>query len=165
MRVSILAIAFLPPFRLKLTNAGLHLGHSLLAALQGVLFSLINPVLGVLHLGFQKLLVPLKVHRELLLLPQFISQPGGINHGTLGLVLGHASLGDHLVEVVAHGAHLLLALHLGTADRLVGASLVAEGLVGVSKLLLNHATVAVGLLKQGSCLLQSILVGVGAPVS
>merc|ERR1719370_2223974 len=62
------------------------------------------------------------------------------------------------------GAHLLLALHLGTADCLVGASLIAKRLIGVGKLLLNHATVAVGLLKQGSCLLQSILVGVGAPV-
>merc|ERR1719412_852306 len=150
---------------LELADAGLHLGHGLLAALQGVLFSLINPVLGVLHLGFQKFLVPLKGHRKLLLLPEFISQPGGINHGTLGLVLGHASLGDHLVQVVAHGAHLLLALHLGTADRLVGASLIAKRLISVGKLLLNHATVAVGLLKQGSCLLQSILVGVGAPVS
>merc|ERR1711936_1406449 len=92
--------------RLKLTNASLHLGHRLLAALQGVLLSLINPVLGVLDLSLQKLLVPLKVHRKLLLLPELISQPGGIHHGTLGLVLGHAGLSDHLVQVVAHGAHL-----------------------------------------------------------
>merc|ERR1719382_1446078 len=98
-------------------------------------------------------------------LSEFISQPGSIDHGTLGLVLGHASLGDHLIQVVAHGAHLLLALHLGTADCLVGASLIAKRFVGVSKLLLNHATITVGLLKQGSCLLQSILVGIGAPVS
>merc|ERR1719239_2051939 len=149
---------------LKLADTGLHLGHRLLAALQGVLFSLINPVLSILHLGFQKLLVPLKGHRKLLLLPEFISQPRGINHGTLGLVLGHASLSDHLVQVVGHGAHLLLALHLGTTDRLIGASLITKRFIGVGKLLLNHATVAVGLLQQGSCLLQSILVGVGAPV-
>merc|ERR1719234_1872475 len=131
-------------------NAGLHLGHSLLAALQGILLSLVASVLGVLHLGFQKLLVTLKSHCKLLLLPEFIGQPGGINHGALGLVFRHPSLGDHLVQVVAHGAHLLLALHLCTADGLVGASLVAERLVGVGKLLLNHATLAVGLLKQGS---------------
>merc|ERR1719186_137366 len=131
---------------LKLVDAGLHLGHRLLAALQGVLFSLINPVLGVLHLGFQKLLVPLKGHRKLLLLSEFISQSGSINHGTLGLVLRHASLGDHLIQVVAHGPHLLLALHLGTADCLVGASLIAKRFVSVSKLLLNHATITVGLL-------------------
>merc|ERR1712198_725021 len=30
---------------------------------------------------------------------------------------------------MAHGSHLLLALHLGPADRLVGASLVAQALV------------------------------------
>merc|ERR1719264_617476 len=148
-----------------LTNASLHLGHGLLAALQRVLFSFITSVLSVLHLRFKKFLVPLQSHSKLLLLPELISQPGSIDHSTLGLVLRHASLADHLVQVVAHGAHLLLALHLGTADRLVGASLIAQRLVGVGKLLLNHATVAVGLLKQGSCLLQSILVGVGAPVS
>merc|ERR550519_2152439 len=142
-----------------------HLLSSTVGGLQGVLFSLINPVLSILHLGFQKLAMALERDKKLLLLPEFISQPRGINHGTLGLVLGHASLGDHLVQVVAHGAHLLLALHLGTADRLVSASLIAKRFVGVGKLLLNHATVAVGLLKQGSCLLQSILVGVGAPVS
>merc|ERR1719220_1364512 len=45
---------------LELADACLHLGHRLLAALQGVLFSLIDPVLSILHLGFQKLLVPLK---------------------------------------------------------------------------------------------------------
>ena len=47
------------------------------------------------------------------------------------------SLSSHLVEVVAHGSHLLLALHLGPADRLVGAGLVTERLVGVGQLLLN----------------------------
>merc|ERR1712181_155898 len=58
--------------RLELTNAGLHLGHSLLTALQGVLLGLVASVLGVLHLGFQKLLVTLKSHCKLLLLPEFI---------------------------------------------------------------------------------------------
>merc|ERR1712203_131870 len=130
MRVSILAIAF--------------------AALQRVLFSFITSVLSVLHLRLKKFLVPLQSHSKLLLLPELISQPGSINHGTLGLVLGHASLADHLVQVVAHGAHLLLALHLGSADCLVGASLVAERLVGISPMLLYHAAVAVSLLKQGS---------------
>merc|ERR1719278_1683230 len=70
-----------------------------------------------------------------------------------------------LVQVVAHGAHLLLALHLGSADCLVSAGLVAERLVGISQLLLYHAAVAVSLLKQGSSFLESILVCVGTPVS
>merc|ERR1719500_1106356 len=48
--------------RLELTNAGLHLCHSLLAALQGVLLSLINPVLGILDLSLQQLLVSLEGH-------------------------------------------------------------------------------------------------------
>ena len=68
---------------------------------------------------------------------EFTSKASSINHGPLSLLLGKMSLSSHLVKVVAHGSHLLLALHLGPADRLVGASLVAEGLVGVGQLLLN----------------------------
>ena len=98
-----------------------------------------KPALSVLDLRLQQLLVPLQVHCQLLLLPELVSQPGSINHGTLGLLLGHAGLGDHLIQVVAHCTHLLLAFHLRPADRLVGASLVAQALVGVGKLLLNHA--------------------------
>ena len=67
----------------------------------------------------------------------FTCKTSRIDHGTLSLLLGKMRLSGHLVEVVAHGSHLLLALHLGPADRLVGASLVAERLVGVGQLLLN----------------------------
>ena len=52
-----------------------------------------------------------------------------------GLLLGHSRLGSHLVEVVVHHAHLLLALHLGSLDRLVLTSQVAQGLVRVRQLL------------------------------
>ena len=72
-----------------------------------------KPALGVLDLRLQQLLVPLQVHCQLLLLPELVSQPSSINHGTLGLLLGHANQ--------------------------VGASLVTQALVGVGKLLLNHA--------------------------
>ena len=52
--------------RLKLTDTSLHLGHRLLAALQGILLSLIDPSLGILDLRFQELLVPLKSHGQVL---------------------------------------------------------------------------------------------------
>ena len=52
-----------------------------------------------------------------------------------GLLLGHGRLGSHLVEVVVHHAHLLLALHLGSLDRLVLTSQVAQALVRVRQLL------------------------------
>ena len=60
-----------------------------------------------------------------------------INHGALSFFLRKMSLSRHLVQVVAHGAHLLFALHLGPADRLVRARLVAQALVRVCKLLLH----------------------------
>ena len=46
-------------------------------------------------------------------------KPGSIDHGTLGLLVGEGSLGSHLVQVVAHVAHLVLAFHLGALDGLV----------------------------------------------
>merc|ERR1719365_202157 len=143
---------------LKLANPGFHLGHCLLASLQCVLLSFIASVLGVLHLGFQKLLVPLQGHGSLLLHAQLICKASSINHGALSFLLRKMSLSGHLVQVMAHGSHLLLALHLGPADRLVGASLVAQALVCVCKLLLHHATVAISLFQQGPCLLQGVLV-------
>ena len=66
------------------------------------------------------------------------SKPGSIDHGTLGLLLGEGGLSGHLVEVVAHVAHLVLALHLRALDCLVLASLVAQTLVSVSKLSLHQ---------------------------
>merc|ERR1719175_561828 len=143
---------------LKLANSGFHLGHSLLASLQCVLLSFVASVLGVLHLGFQKLLVPLQGHGSLLLHAQLICKAGSINHGALSFLLRKMSLSGHLVQVLAHGSHLLLALHLGPADRLVGASLVAQALICVCKFLLHHATVAISLFQQGPCLLQGVLV-------
>merc|ERR1719370_976353 len=150
--------------RLELANAGLHLGHRLLASLEGVLLGLVDPVLGVLHLGLEQLLVPLQGHGSLLLHAQLICKTSRIDHGTLSLLLGKMRLSGHLVQVVAHGAHLLLALHLRAADRLVCASLVAQALVRVRKLLLHHAAVAVSLLQKSPGLLESVLVGISPPV-
>merc|ERR1719350_2041236 len=93
----------------------------------------------------------------------FISQAGGVNHGALGLLLGQGCLSGHLVTVGLQGLDLRLELHLGSLDGLVGAGLVRQRLVSVLQLLLDHAAGAVGLLKQGAGLLQSILVGIGLP--
>merc|ERR1719392_463521 len=113
--------------RLELTDAGVHLGHRLLAALQGLRLGLIDAGLDVLDLGLQELALPLKALSKVLLTAELISQPGGVDHGTLGL-------------------------------------LVAEGLVGVGKLLLNHTSGTVGLLQQSAGLLQGVLVGVALAV-
>merc|ERR1719367_493527 len=82
----------------------------------------------------------------------------------LSLLLAEPGLGGHLVKVAGECGHLGLDLHLGGLDCLVLASLVAECLVGVSKLLLHHASGTVSLLQQSAGLLQSILVGVALAV-
>merc|ERR1711953_859143 len=82
----------------------------------------------------------------------------------MGFLLAEGGLGGHHVEVSGQGGHLGLDLHLGGLDGLVLASLVAEGLVSVGKLLLNHASGTVGLLQQSASLLQGVLVGVALAV-
>merc|ERR1711983_248189 len=121
--------------------------------------------MSVLDLGLEQLLVPLEHHGGLLLGPELFSQPGGVNHGVLGLVLGHLGLGGHLIQVMAEVVHLSLALALSSLDGLVGAGLLGQSLVGVGELLLNHPPVPVGLLEQGASLLESVLIGIDPPVS
>merc|ERR1719354_1265279 len=67
-------------FGFKFTNAGLHLGHSLLAALECVLLNFVEACVGVFHLSFQHL-------GGLLFGAQFVSQASCIDHGALGLLL------------------------------------------------------------------------------
>merc|ERR1719324_2048036 len=150
--------------RLELTDAGVHLGHGLLAALQGLGLGLIDAGLDVLDLGLQELALPLETLSKVLFAAELISQPGGVDHGTLGLLLAEGGLSGHLVEVGGQSAHLRLDLHLGGLDGLVLAGLVAEGLVGVGKLLFNHTSGTVGLLQQSAGLLQGVLVGVALAV-
>merc|ERR1719195_406789 len=121
--------------------------------------------LHVLHLGLQQPLLSLQRLGHLLLGSQLISQAGGVDHGSLGLLLGQGGLAGHLVTVGLQGGHLGLQLHLGALDGLVGAGGVGQRLVGVGQLLLHHAAGAVSLLQQSPGLLQSVLVGVGLALS
>merc|ERR1711971_109059 len=141
---------------LQLPDAGLHLGQRLLASLEGGLLSLVQPVLGVLDLGLEQLLVPLEHHGGLLLSSELVSEPGGVNHGVLGLVIRHLGLCSHLIQIMAHGIELLLALALGTLDGLVGAGLVRQSLVGVLQLLGDGLGSGL-LLKPGLALTESLL--------
>merc|ERR1719389_1581246 len=163
------AVSVAPVFgvhlRLELPDASVHPGHGLLAALQGVGLGLVHSGLHVLDLGLQQPLLPLKGLGHLLLGSQLVSQAGGIDHGSLGLLLGQGGLAGHLVTVGLQGLHLGLQLHLGALDGLVGAGGVGQRLVGVGQLLLHHAAGAVSLLQQSPRLLQSVLVGVGLPLS
>merc|ERR1719150_234554 len=142
-------------------DAGVHSGHGLLTALQGVGLGLVHSGLHVLDLGLQQPLLPLKGLSHLLLGTKLVSEAGGVNHGSLGLLLGQGGLAGHLVTVGLQGLHLGLQFHLGALDGLVGAGGVGQRLVGVGQLLLHHAAGPVGLLQQGAGLLQGVLVGVG----
>merc|ERR1719490_259798 len=102
--------------RFELTDASVHLGHGLLATLEGLGLGLIDAGLHVLDLSIQKLALPLKTLSSILLTAELIGQPGGVNHGTLGLLFAEAGLGSHLVQVAGESGHLRLDLHLGLRD-------------------------------------------------
>ena len=74
-------------------------GGDLLASLHGHLFSFIQLGLHVLDLVVQGLPVLLAHLGVLLLQSELVSQPGGINHGLLGSLLGHLALSQHLLKI------------------------------------------------------------------
>merc|ERR1719389_1416289 len=150
---------------LELADAGVHPGHGLLAALQSVGLGIVHSGLHVLDLGLQQPLLPLKGLGHLLLGAELVSETGGVDHGSLGLLLGERGLTGHLVTVGLQSLHLGLQLHLGALDGLVGAGGVGQRFVGVCQFLLHHAAGPVGLLQQSPRLLQSVLVGVGLALS
>merc|ERR1719361_2598531 len=150
---------------LELPDPSLHLAHGLLASLQCVLLGIVQAALHLLGLGLQQLLVMLQSLGQLLFSAELIGQAGGVDHRLLGLLLGEASLADHLVQIGTKGLHLLVQLPLGALDGLVSAGLVAQSLVGVAELLLDDTAGSVGLLQEGAGLLQRVLVAVGLAVS
>merc|ERR1711962_1853152 len=135
---------------LQLADAGLHLDHGLLAALEGIDLGLVGAGLGILALGLQQLAVLLQAHGNVLLGAELIGQAGGVNHGAGRLLLRELGLVGHLVEVSVEGVGLVLQLPLGGGNGLVLVGEVSQGLVGVAQLLLQRATAAVGLLQQAA---------------
>ena len=84
---------------LQLPDAGLHLVHGLLSALQSVHLGLVHSGLQVLDLGLHHLLVPFELGGEVLLGAELLGQPGSVNHGAASLLLGQSGLVSHLVKI------------------------------------------------------------------
>merc|ERR1712107_41449 len=136
MRVSILIMAFLPPFRALTSASSARVAASLHWA--------------------SKLLVLLQVHGELLLATELIGETGSVHHGASSLVLREPSLVGHLVQVSVELSKLTLKLPLGGSDGLVDVGEVSQGLVGVSELLLSSTALAVSSLKKSTSLLKTV---------
>merc|ERR1719220_192301 len=144
---------------LKLTDAGLHLDHGLPASLKGVDLGLISTGGSVLALGFQQLLVLLKVHGKFLFATELIGKAGSVHHGTGSLVFRHLSLIGHLIKVRIELAQLDLQLPLRGSDGLVAVGQVSQSLVGVGELLLSSTTLAVSSLEKSTSFLEAVLHG------
>merc|ERR1712107_543656 len=136
MRVSILIMAFLPPFRALTSASSARVAASLHWA--------------------SKLLVLLQVHGELLLATELIGETGSVHHGASSLVLREPSLVGHLVQVSVELSKLTLKLPLGGSDGLVDVGEVSQGLVGVSEPLLSSTALAVSSLKKSTSLLKTV---------
>merc|ERR1712050_286891 len=145
MRVSVLIMAFLPPFSVDL--------------------GLISPGSGVLALGLQQLLVLLKVHGQVLFSTELISQAGSINHGTSSLILRQFCFSCHFIQISLELAELILELPLSSSDGLILIGQVSKSLIGVGQLLLSSAALAVSSLQKSAAFLQGILHGSSLAVS
>merc|ERR1719282_1271266 len=150
---------------LQLSDPGVKLIHGLLASFESIGLSLIHTGLDILDLSFQQLALPLQGLGKVLFSTELISKAGSIDHGALSLFLGQGSLRGHLIQVRLKGGHLTFQLLLGSLDALIGAGLLNEGLVGISKLLLNHPASTVSLFEKGAGFLKGILVRIGPAVS
>merc|ERR1719150_148233 len=149
---------------LQLPDAGLHLVHGLLSALQSVHLGLVHSGLQVLDLSLHHLLVPFELGGEVLLGAELLGQPGSVNHGAASLLLGESRLVSHLVKISIHIVDLILQLPLSSGQRLVGVGGVGDLLVGVGEVLLQLPPGPVRLLQQTARLLQRVLGSVRLPL-
>merc|ERR1712089_47794 len=85
--------------RLQLTDASLHLDHSLSTSLKSRDLSLISTGGSILTLSLKNLLVLLQVHGQVLLTSKFISKTCCIHHGTGSLILRQSCLVRHFIQV------------------------------------------------------------------
>merc|ERR1712107_961037 len=144
MRVSILIMAFLPPFRAETSASSARVAASL-------------------HWASSSFLSFSRFMAKLLLATELISKAGSVHHGAGGLVLREPRLVGHLVQVSVQLAKLTLKLPLGGGDGLVDVGEVSQSLVGVSELLLSSAALAVSSLKKSTSLLKTVGNSSGPP--
>merc|ERR1719350_50841 len=99
----LLSIALAPvlsiELRLKFPDSCVHLRDGLLASLEGLALGIVDTGLHVLHLGLEQLSLPLKSLGAVLLSTELVCEPGSINHCTLSLLLRHACLAGHLIQI------------------------------------------------------------------
>ena len=146
---------------LELPDPLFKLLDGLLASLEGVGFSLIQPDLQFLDLLFKSLAEFLLGLSVVLFGAQLVGKTGSVNHGLLGLLLGVLSLVEELVEVGVQGLQLGLEFPLGGGQGGALGGQLVELLVSVAEFLFGLAAGAVGLFQQGAGLLELVLEGVG----
>jgi hypothetical protein len=95
---------------------------------------------------------------------ELIGEPGGVDHGALGLLLGILGLRQHLVDLGLEGVdvalHGTLLVHGAGVD---GLHLV-DGVPGVGQLLVDLALGSLGRIQKGPGLLDLAAEGIGFPV-
>merc|ERR1719381_471904 len=144
-----------------LPNARLKLGHGSTATLHCHLVGFGKTVLQLVDLRFQGPLGLLLVGSVVLLSAELISQPGGIDHCLLGLVLRVLGLVEAVIDLsmesVAGGLQLPLLSHgLG-----VDGGHVINGTPGLSQIHLALLLAPVGRVQESPGLLQLSMEGVG----
>merc|ERR1719510_1883384 len=146
---------------LQLADARLQLGHGVAASADGGVASLGQAGLHLAQLGLEGALGLGLLVGVLLLGAQLVGEPGGVNHGLLGLLLAVLGLVQHVVDLGVH------RVDLGLESALLGAGLGVDavhggaGQAGLGQLGLGLLLAAVGGVQEGAGLLYLALQGVG----
>merc|ERR1719323_2838272 len=139
---------------LELADLALELGHGGLASLKGSILSVGQSALELTKSVVEGVLAGGEGSDMLLLSAELISQPGGINHGLLGLLLTILGSNKHTInlslEGVDAGLKLALAGHVTAVDGLH----VVDGTTSIRDVILELSNGTVGSIKESLALLN-----------
>merc|ERR1719410_1517012 len=135
-------------------DLALELGHGSLASLESSVLSIGQSSLKLSKSVVERVLSAGEGRDMLLLSAELISQPGGINHGLLGLLLTILGSNKHTInlslEGVDAGLKLALAGHVTAVDGLH----VVDGTTGIRDVILELSNGTIGSIKESLALLN-----------
>merc|ERR1719205_302473 len=154
-----------PELCLELSDSQLELAQGVLAFLHGATFGIGQPALHLDQLGLEVLLGGHQAGGVILLGAELVSQPCGVNHGLLGLLLSVLGGQQHAVNLSLDGADgvLQVALHGGVAG--VDGLHLGDGHPGVGDLLGQLPIGPLGGVQEGARLLHLPIESIGLPLS
>merc|ERR1719461_1212818 len=150
---------------LKLTDAGLKLGHGRLSTTHSGIIGISKTVLKFSKLGLKGSLTLGQGGGVVLLRSELISKAGSINHGLLGFLLRVLSLVEEVINLSLHSVKGSLNTSLVSSSSGVDGVHLVDSTTSVPKLSLSLSLSTLSRVKESSSLLNLTLEGIGTSVS